>query len=577
MNRLLRYLFTVQYDYRDPAEAARARVLVLLSTSLAGLSLAVGLYLVLASALQVESSGPWMDYGKFGALLVAIWALAALWHTKHGYVGPAAVLIALLLGSMALATLLIEGIAPGPILLLPLVLTYCGLIYGARGMGLIALASWIVLPLTAYLQAEGHLAAEAEPLGEVLYQALLSAGMLSLAALLLWMFSWHLQRALGRANRAAIQTRATAEIGPMLAQILDTDELLVRAVEVLQDRFAFYHVQIFLVDSAGDYANLAASTGPTGQALLAQGFRVAIDSRTVVGEVLSTRQVLNVPNLAATPYRSPALLTGIRSELAIPLLDGDRALGALDILSLRAGAFADEDLEAMRLMAVQLSQGIRNARLFEAQQHGLMQNRRMFLESETNLREIERLNRQLTGQSWQEYVLQQDASQFGVELVGDEVRSGPVEWTRAMRQAMTRQRMVSHEEGGEQVLAMPITIRGEAVGAIEVRLDGIRSQTEVRSILQAVTERMAFSLENARLFEQAHVAAEREQQINSISARLQGLNRVEDVLATAVSALGQALSAEQGRIQLAALSPEIDRTPPNGQHPSGEQGQDQSS
>jgi GAF domain-containing protein len=199
-----------------------------------------------------------------------------------------------------------------------------------------------------------------------------------------------------------------------------------------------------------------------------------------------------------------------------------------------------------------LSQAIQNARLFEGQQQNLLQNRRLFLESETNLREIERLNRQLTGQSWQEYIVERDPAMFGVQITGEDVSPGAAEWTPAMRQAAERRRIVSQQRGDEQTLAVPINIRGEAIGAIEVRLSGQQNQTEVRNIVQAVAERMAVNLENIRLFEQARIAAEREQQINRITARLQGLTSIEDVLSTALDTLGQALGAERGSIRLAA-------------------------
>ena len=48
------------------------------------------------------------------------------------------------------------------------------------------------------------------------------------------------------------------------------------------------------------------------------------------------------------------------------------------------------------------------------QQQGLLQNRRLFLESEMHLGEIERLNRQLTGQSWQQYITEHDPNLFGI-------------------------------------------------------------------------------------------------------------------------------------------------------------------
>jgi GAF domain-containing protein len=136
-----------------------------------------------------------------------------------------------------------------------------------------------------------------------------------------------------------------------------------------------------------------------------------------------------------------------------------------------------------------------------------------------------------------------------------------------MQQAMSRQRMVSQNEDDEQVLAVPISIRGQPVGAIEVRLPPHQSQAEVRTIIQAVAERMAFSLENARLFDQARTAAEREQQLNQITARLQGLTSVEDVLATAISTLGQALGADRGLIRLVPLDAIVSPDTPPGDGP----------
>jgi GAF domain-containing protein len=338
------------------------------------------------------------------------------------------------------------------------------------------------------------------------------------------------------------------------------DELLTRSVDLIRDRFALYHVQIFIVDEARVFANLAASTGDIGQGLLAQGFQVPLNTHTIISDVIAAKELIYVRNVAAVTYQHPKLLAQTRSEIAVPLLIGDDVFGVLDIHSLRMNAFSNDDIETMRVMANQISQAVQNARLFEAQQRGLLQNRRLFLESETNLREIQRLNRQLTGQAWQDYVLEWDQSQFSVQLNGQDIHLGTVEWTPPMRQAITRHRLVIQKQDNDQLLAIPISIRGQPIGAIEVRLSGDHNQSEVLSILQAVAERVAFSLENARLFEQSQAIVEREQQINMITARLQGLTSVEDVLTTAISSLAQALHAEQGSIRL--VGPEEPVAPP---------------
>ncbi len=565
---LVRYLFIVRYDYHDSEQQARARLLLPLVSVTALLGAAFGV-----SSVIIQATGEYSTHisalSGFMAPLIIVWTAIALWSVQHGNVGVAAAMIALLLGSMALISLAIDGLTASAVLTIPVVLTYMGLTYGARGAIPTVGLAWIALPAVAYLQSEGDLPAAAAPFDTLLSGALSSAGMLTLTALLLWIFSWNLQRAVARTSRIAAQTHATAAIGQALSRILNIEELLTNAADLIRDRFALYHVQIFMFDERRDYADLSASTGAIGTALLAQGYRVPADPRSVPGEVMISGEMLYIRDVTATAYRHPALLADTRTELALPLFAGDDVVGVLDIHSTRHAAFSSDDIEALRIVSNQAGQAIQNARLFEAQQRSLVQNRRLFLESETNLREIERLNRQLTGQSWQDYLLERGEERFSVRVDGDDIVSGSTHWTPAMRQAAERRRMISQEDNNEQIIAVPISIRGEPVGAVEVRLTGQQNQTEIRSILQTVTERMAFSLENARLFEQARMAAEREQQINLITAQLQGLTSVEDVLTMAISSLGQALGAEQGAIRL--IGPEAaappDQGPPPGDRP----------
>jgi GAF domain-containing protein len=571
MNSLLRYLFVVQHDYPDSARASRARVILLLTSGTAIMALIYGVFMTLVAVAGIELRSSTTELVALIAPVLIVWSFLALWLLQRGQFNAAALMIGSLLWSLSLFSLFRDGLVPRAIILLPAALAYSGLIYGTKGTVFAMLLAWISLPLTAYLQAEGQTSAQEGPLDELMYEALVTAGMLALSAILLWIFAWNSQRALVRANRIATQTRAIAEAGQIISRILNLDELLTYSVDLVRDRFAFFHVQIYMVDEQREYANLAASTGQIGLALLAQGFRVAIGPRTVVGDAIANRDVRYVGNIVNTPYRHPQLLADARTVLVIPLFIGDDVVGALEIQSMRLNALSSEDIETMRVMANQLSQAIQNARLFEAQQHGLLQNRRLFLESETNLAEIERLNRQLTGQSWQEYLLERDRSRFSIQLIEDEIATDPVDWTPAMRLAVDHQRLVSRESGDKHILAIPISIRGQAVGAIEVHLPDRQSLSEARTMLQAVSERVAFSLENARLFEEAQIAAEREQQINLITARLQGLTSIEDVLTMAVGSLGQALQAEQGAIRLLGRDqvPPVDRT--NGSQTRGAQ------
>ncbi|HEX2619246.1 MAG TPA: hypothetical protein VHL11_03835, partial [Phototrophicaceae bacterium] len=123
--------------------------------------------------------------------------------------------------------------------------------------------------------------------------------------------------------RSAELLRATAEIGQITAVLSKMDEIFNRAVELIRDRFAFYHVQIFLVDEERRYAKLVASTGEIGQKLLARNHRLAIGSQSVIGRVTQIGEtVITRDTDTDTVHSVNELLPNTRSELALPIVDG---------------------------------------------------------------------------------------------------------------------------------------------------------------------------------------------------------------------------------------------------------------
>jgi PAS domain S-box-containing protein len=60
-------------------------------------------------------------------------------------------------------------------------------------------------------------------------------------------------------------------------------------------------------------------------------------------------------------------LSHLTSEIAVPMVHGDRALGVLIVQSRQRGAFTAEDVELLSIIARQAGGAIENARLFEAQ------------------------------------------------------------------------------------------------------------------------------------------------------------------------------------------------------------------
>ncbi len=353
------------------------------------------------------------------------------------------------------------------------------------------------------------------------------------------------QRAVIRSRSTAALLQATSEVGQSLSQILDLNDLLERAVHLISTRFQHYHVQIFLVSDARDQVVLVASTGEVGKRLLERGHQLSVGSQSVIGQVVLRSAPVLVSDTKRDPiYYQNDLLLNTRSEMALPIRDGSQTIGALDIQSVYAHAFDQIDLQALQVVADLLATAIRNARLFKQQAETVQENQRLLQDSETNLLEIQRLNQQLTRVAWQNYHTDAQAV-TGVTLERDRLLSAD-DWSEPLRRAGQEGQMIESEG---KTVAVPVILRGEVIGAIEVDA-GTENSAETAEMVQAVAQRLALSLENARLYEATLQAAAQEQRINDIAARFQSVATVDELLRITLAELSETLGAETGSVRL---------------------------
>jgi len=90
-------------------------------------------------------------------------------------------------------------------------------------------------------------------------------------------------------ERRAMQLEAAAEVARDATAIRDVGQLLDDAVQLVSDRFGFYHAGVFLVDDEREYARLCAASSAGGKRMLARGHRLAVGK---VGTVSYTHLTL---------------------------------------------------------------------------------------------------------------------------------------------------------------------------------------------------------------------------------------------------------------------------------------------
>lgn len=342
----------------------------------------------------------------------------------------------------------------------------------------------------------------------------------------------------------------TADISHAVSAMMNLKDLLNRSAELIRDRFGIYHVQIYIIDDTGEQAVLTAATGDEGQQLLDYNFRLSVKEAGVVAQVIGSATLL-IARDSDAPFRRYPVLPSTRVEAAFPILEGSQVIGVLDIHSNRHNAFPSEEIQALQTMANLLGTAIRNALLFEAQNRTLREQQRLVIASETNLREIQRLNQQLTQKNWGEYLNTSDAV-AGVTLRNNLIER-EAQWSESLVKASAARRPVvveQDDQSGSGVVAVPVILRGEVIGAIEVEPGEGGPNPAAVEMVQSVAQRLALSLDNARLFEESQAATLQEQRINQIAARYQEAGSVDELLSITLTELSQALGAQRGSIRL---------------------------
>ncbi|MBN1811622.1 MAG: GAF domain-containing protein [Anaerolineae bacterium] len=182
------------------------------------------------------------------------------------------------------------------------------------------------------------------------------------------------ERLLVNLEHRALQLQTAAEVSRVVSGTLDPDELIHQVVGLVRERFDLYYAGLFLVDQTGEWSGqpgrwavLRAGTGEAGQKMLEQGHKLVVGGESMIGSCIAdgrARIALDVGKEGAR-FENP-LLPKTRSELALPLIARDEAIGALTIQSTQEAAFTQEDIVVLQTMADQLANAIVNARLYEA-------------------------------------------------------------------------------------------------------------------------------------------------------------------------------------------------------------------
>ncbi len=187
-----------------------------------------------------------------------------------------------------------------------------------------------------------------------------------------------------RVEARTAQLRTSAAVGRAAASVLEPDDLLRSVVNLITDRFGFYYAAAFILDSDGRYAVLREATGEAGRLLKERHHQLEVHGQSMVGYAITRRRPRIALDVAeeTVRYANP-LLPDTRSEIALPLMVGDRVYGALDVQSTEVAAFDETSANALQSMADQIAVALSNAEQFKQTDAALQRARTLYMASQT--------------------------------------------------------------------------------------------------------------------------------------------------------------------------------------------------
>jgi len=269
-----------------------------------------------------------------------------------------------------------------------------------------------------------------------------------------------------------------SEVGRAVSEVRALDVMLKDAAELIRKQFDLYYVQVYLTDPSQTYLNLQAGTGQVGEQLLARKHRLPLNTASINGRAAIEKKpaVISHTTTSAT-FKPNPLLPDTRSEMAVPLMIGQRVVGVLDMQSEHAGSLNQEVLSAFEALAGQLAIAIQNATfLAETNQAHAEMEKQAARQSRTN---------------WTEYL---DAI-HKPEETGFLFEQNKITPLTNAQQTQTA--------GNDNALVAPISVTGETVGNLVVEMEGQSPVSRISELLDTVARQVSQQIESLRLLDSA--------------------------------------------------------------------------
>ena len=153
-----------------------------------------------------------------------------------------------------------------------------------------------------------------------------------------------------------------SDVSRQITTELELQKLLETITALSAQSFKLHCVSIFLYDSIKQEIYLVQSTRHRGNGLIKDEERLALSDKGLVSTAARTKAYQSTADVQDNSMN--ALLPGVHSELAIPMLYRGKLIGVIDLQSDEVNHFRNEEISILVTLSEQIAIAIANAQLF---------------------------------------------------------------------------------------------------------------------------------------------------------------------------------------------------------------------
>ena len=322
------------------------------------------------------------------------------------------------------------------------------------------------------------------------------------------------------------------ELGREVTSVLDLEELLAKIPQLIARLTRFSAFSVYLLDEGRQDLRIAYAVGYPEEVL--PNFRLPLGHGVVGAAVQEGRPIL-VNDIRQEPrYRGP--LRNMLSQLAVPMRQKGKVIGALNLLNEAEGAFTIHDETLLRQFAAHVAVALENARLFKSERHyvdtletlaEIGREMSSILDLDALLTRIASLTKRLIDYRTFGILLLDDntgelemklAVRYGKGAESKHVRLGEglVGWAALHKEPVLvadvsqDPRYINLVDDARSELVIPMLIKDRCLGVFDLESPELDAFTkEHKELLTLLASQAAMAVDNARLYEEVRRNEER--------------------------------------------------------------------